>query len=68
MTRSRALPVRMGIHTGPVNKISDVNDRSNLAGTGINMAQRVMDVGLGDKDQAFAWLEKAYQERSGIIG
>src|ERR1043166_677172 len=37
--------VRMGIHSGPVNKVADVNDRSNLAGTGINMAQRVMDCG-----------------------
>ncbi|MDB6147068.1 MAG: Tetratricopeptide 2 repeat protein, partial [Spartobacteria bacterium] len=37
--------LRMGIHSGPVNKIADVNDRSNLAGTGINMAQRVMDCG-----------------------
>src|ERR1043166_3064860 len=37
--------VRMGIHSGPVNKVSDVNDRSNLAGTGINIAQRVMDCG-----------------------
>src|SRR4030081_977015 len=37
--------LRMGIHSGPVNKISDVNDRSNIAGGGINMAQRVMDCG-----------------------
>jgi TolB-like protein/class 3 adenylate cyclase/cytochrome c-type biogenesis protein CcmH/NrfG len=37
--------VRMGIHSGPVNKISDVNDRSNLAGGGINIAQRIMDCG-----------------------
>src|SRR5438445_11339979 len=37
--------LRMGIHSGPVNKVFDVNDRSNLAGTGINMAQRVMDCG-----------------------
>jgi class 3 adenylate cyclase len=37
--------LRMGIHSGPVNKISDVNDRSNLAGSGINIAQRVMDCG-----------------------
>ncbi len=37
--------LRMGIHSGPVNKVWDVNDRSNLAGTGINMAQRVMDCG-----------------------
>ena len=37
--------LRMGIHSGPVNKVSDVNDRSNLAGTGINLAQRVMNCG-----------------------
>ncbi|MEY2542187.1 MAG: hypothetical protein QOI22_1789, partial [Verrucomicrobiota bacterium] len=37
--------LRIGIHSGPVNKISDVNDRSNLAGGGINIAQRVMDCG-----------------------
>ena len=37
--------LRIGVHSGPVNKISDVNDRSNLAGGGINMAQRVMDCG-----------------------
>ena len=37
--------LRMGIHSGPVNKVSDVNDRSNLAGGGINIAQRVMDCG-----------------------
>ena len=39
------LPVRMGIHSGPVNKVTDVSGRSNLAGAGINMAQRVMDCG-----------------------
>jgi TolB-like protein/Flp pilus assembly protein TadD len=37
--------LRMGIHSGPVHKVSDVNNRSNLAGTGINLAQRVMDCG-----------------------
>jgi TolB-like protein len=37
--------LRMGIHSGPVNKVTDVNDRSNLAGGGINIAQRVMDCG-----------------------
>ncbi|MFL6515112.1 MAG: hypothetical protein ACJ8M1_08835 [Chthoniobacterales bacterium] len=35
--------LRMGIHSGPVNKIADVNNNSNVAGTGINVAQRVMD-------------------------
>ena len=39
------LQVRMGIHSGPVSAITDVNDRSIVAGTGINMAQRVMDCG-----------------------
>src|SRR5438445_953230 len=39
------IPVRMGVHSGPVNSVSDVNDRSNVTGAGINMAQRVMDCG-----------------------
>ncbi len=39
------LPVRIGIHSGPVNYIADVNQRENIAGAGINMAQRVMDCG-----------------------
>ena len=37
--------VRMGINTGPVSGVADVNDRSNVAGAGINIAQRVMDLG-----------------------
>jgi TolB-like protein/class 3 adenylate cyclase len=39
------IPLRMGVHSGPVNAVSDVNDRSNVTGAGINMAQRVMDCG-----------------------
>ena len=39
------LRVRMGVHSGPVNRITDVNDQSNIAGAGINVAQRVMDCG-----------------------
>src|SRR5215469_9265189 len=39
------LRVRMGINSGPVSGITDVNDRSNVAGAGINLAQRVMDCG-----------------------
>jgi len=42
---SSGFGLRMGIHSGPVNKISDVNDRANLAGGGINIAQRVMACG-----------------------
>src|SRR5438270_70658 len=39
------LPVRMGIHSGPVSAVTDVSGRANIAGAGINMAQRVMDCG-----------------------
>jgi serine/threonine-protein kinase len=39
------IQVRMGAHSGPVNQITDVNDRTNIAGAGINVAQRVMDCG-----------------------
>jgi TolB-like protein/Flp pilus assembly protein TadD len=39
------LRVRMGIHSGPVNEITDLNEQANIAGAGINMAQRVMDCG-----------------------
>ena len=37
--------VRMGVHSGPVSEVTDLNDRTNIAGAGINMAQRVMDCG-----------------------
>ncbi len=39
------LPVRMGIHSGPVTRIQDINANLNVAGGGINLAQRVMDCG-----------------------
>ena len=39
------LKVRMGIHSGPVNEITDLNEQANIAGAGINIAQRVMDCG-----------------------
>src|SRR6266849_638713 len=39
------LRVRMGIHSGPVNEVADLNEQANIAGAGINMAQRVMDCG-----------------------
>jgi adenylate cyclase len=39
------LRARMGIHSGPVNKITDLNEQANIAGAGINIAQRVMDCG-----------------------
>ena len=39
------LQLRMGIHSGPVGRVVDVNERANLAGAGLNMAHRVMDCG-----------------------
>src|SRR5438874_5468671 len=39
------LRVRMGIHSGPVSEIADLNEQANIAGAGINIAQRVMDCG-----------------------
>src|SRR5512140_3462167 len=39
------LRVRMGIHSGPVNEVTDLNEKANIAGAGINIAQRVMDCG-----------------------
>ncbi len=39
------LCVRMGIHSGPVNEVTDLNEQANIAGAGINIAQRVMDCG-----------------------
>jgi TolB-like protein/tetratricopeptide (TPR) repeat protein/class 3 adenylate cyclase len=47
-TGLKSLPhieVRMGIHSGPVSKVVDVNDNANVAGAGIDVAQRVMDCG-----------------------
>src|SRR4029450_13448729 len=40
-----SLPVRMGIHSGPVHYVKDANERENIAGVGINIAQQVMDCG-----------------------
>src|SRR5437588_1393137 len=42
------LLVRMGIHSGPVNEITDLNEQANIAGAGINIAKRVMDCGDAD--------------------
>ena len=39
------LRVRMGVHSGPVNAINDLNEQANIAGAGINIAERVMDSG-----------------------
>src|SRR5262249_50604688 len=39
------LRVRMGVHSGPVNEVADLNEQVNMAGAGVNIAQRVMDCG-----------------------
>src|SRR6184192_3721248 len=41
------IKLRMGVHSGPVNQVTDVNDKTNIAGAGINVAQRIMDCGDG---------------------
>src|SRR6187200_3271220 len=41
------LKLRMGVHSGPIDEVRDVNDRPNVAGAGINLARRVMDWGDG---------------------
>jgi class 3 adenylate cyclase len=40
-----SIKLRMGIHTGPVYRVADINANLNVAGGGINVAQRVMDCG-----------------------
>jgi class 3 adenylate cyclase len=39
------IQLRMGVHSGPVNRVRDVNDKTNIVGSGINVAQRVLDCG-----------------------
>src|SRR5262249_34256835 len=41
----REIQIRMGIHSGPVSEVTDVNQRTNIAGAGIDIAQRVMNCG-----------------------
>jgi serine/threonine protein kinase/class 3 adenylate cyclase/Tfp pilus assembly protein PilF len=45
LTEKSELKLRMGIHTGPVYRVKDINAAGNVAGSGINIAQRVMDCG-----------------------
>ena len=45
LKENSTMQLRMGIHSGPVNSVKDVNDTLNVAGPGINVAQRVMDCG-----------------------
>ena len=45
LRESERIRVRMGINSGPVDSVADVNNRSNVAGAGINIGQRIMDCG-----------------------
>ena len=49
--KAAALPLRMGIHVGPVTRVSDINGAVSVTGSGINTAKRVMD--LADGGQIF---------------
>ncbi len=40
-----SIRVRMGVHSGPISRVTDVNEKPNIAGSGINIAQRVLDCG-----------------------
>jgi class 3 adenylate cyclase len=45
-----SMQLRMGVHSGPVNRVTDVNEKTNIAGSGINVAQRVLDCGDAGAD------------------
>lgn len=45
LANDRDLKLRMGIHSGQVRRDEDINDQLDVAGGGINRAQRVMDAG-----------------------
>ena len=67
-----AIQLRMGIHSGPVNEVADVNQRANVAGAGINMAQRVMECGdaghiLLSKHRLKIWNKTIVGDRSCMI-
>src|SRR6201984_3933940 len=42
------LRIRMGVHSGPVKEVTDLSEQGNIAGAGVNIAQRVMDCGDAD--------------------
>src|SRR5207302_952286 len=43
--KNKQFGVRMGVHSGPIKEVTDLSEQGNIAGAGINMAQRVMDCG-----------------------
>ena len=65
LKKHRELPVRMGIHSGPVNEIKDLNEQANIAGAATNMAQRVVDCGA-DAFAIASGLPIRYSARAGV--
>src|SRR5437868_4737573 len=63
-TEKLQLRLRMGVHSGPVSAVIDVNERTNAAGAGMNIAQRVMDCG----DAGHILLSKRVAEDLGQYG
>ena len=63
-----AIKLRMGIHTGPVYRVSDINASRNVAGGGINLAQRVMDCGDAGHILVSNEVVKVLQQLSGWEG
>src|SRR4030095_11428242 len=59
-----SLPVRMGIHSGPVQYIKDANARENISGVGINIARRVMDCGDPGHNLGRQRLSREFARRS----
>jgi Adenylate cyclase, family 3 (some proteins contain HAMP domain) len=63
LKKNPELRVRMGIHSGPVKGVTDLSEQGNIAGAGINIAQRVMDCG----DAGHILLSKRVGRRSRTI-
>ena len=72
--KAAALPLRMGIHVGPVTRVSDINGAVSVTGSGINTAKRVMDLADGGQiflsDAAVALVREhdAWKERLEFVG
>src|SRR5207253_526032 len=64
LKKNPALQLRMGIHSGPVSGVVDVNERANLAGAGLNLAQRVMGCGDRGKEHRRLTLRKPERRQS----
>ncbi|WP_395090310.1 AAA-like domain-containing protein [Armatimonas sp.] len=72
--KAAALPLRMGIHVGPVTRVSDINGAVSVTGSGINTAKRIMDLAdagqifLSDAAVALVREHDAWKERLEFVG